>query len=118
MNGTLRRPGLRRAALAVAIAAFGGGAQAGDFKLGDELTGTWTLNASLGTNIRTQDREGKLTSFGNANHNGGKPGTGGGSTDDGDLNFDRGDVTSTTTQGLRTVRSASLAGLQSTITSG
>lgn len=96
MNGTLRRPGLRPAVLAAAIAACGGGAHAGDFRLGDELNGTWTLNASLGTNVRTQDRDAKLTSFGNANHNGGKPGSGGGSTDDGDLNFDRGDVTSTT----------------------
>lgn len=96
MNGTSRRPGLRPAALAAALAAFGGSASAGDFTLGDEVGGTWTLNASLGTSVRMQGRDAKLTSFGNANHNGGKPGTGGGSTDDGDLNFDRHDVTSTT----------------------
>ncbi|NML28124.1 DUF1302 domain-containing protein [Zoogloea dura] len=96
MNGKSRRPGLRRAALASAIAAFGGSAGAGDFTLGDDITGTWTLNATLGTNVRMQGRDAALTSFGNANHNGGKPGNGGGSTDDGDLNFKRGDITSTT----------------------
>lgn len=96
MNGQPRRPGLRRAVLASAIAAFGSGASAGDFTLGDDVTGTWTLNATLGTNVRMQGRDAALTSFGNANHNGGRPGTGGGSTDDGDLNFKRGDVTSTT----------------------
>ncbi|MBR0567285.1 DUF1302 domain-containing protein [Azoarcus sp. L1K30] len=91
-----RGHGLQRACLALAIAGFGQAAHAGDFRLGDEVTGTWTLNASLGTNIRMQGRDAALTSFGNANHNDGKPGTGGGSTDDGDLNFDRNDVTSTT----------------------
>lgn len=96
MNGKSRRFGLSRVALASAIAAFGNSASAGDIKLGDEITGTWTLNASLGTNVRMQGRDPALTSFGNANHNGGRPGTGGGSTDDGDLNFNRGDITSTT----------------------
>jgi len=96
MHNTARRHGLRRACLAVAIAGLGHTAQANDFHLGDELTGMWTLNASLGTNVRMQGRDAALTSFGNANHNGGKPGTGGGSTDDGDLNFDRHDITSTT----------------------
>lgn len=91
------RPG--RIALAVAAAILLPAslpAQAGDFSLGDDIAGTWTLNATLGTNIRMQGRDAALTAYGNAASNGGRPGTGGGSTDDGDLNFDRHDVTSTT----------------------
>lgn len=68
---------------------------AGDFTLGDDIQGNWSLSASLGSSVRMQGRDPRLISAGNANHNGGVPGNGGGSTDDGDLNFNKHDVFST-----------------------
>ena len=70
-------------------------ATAGDFKLGDGIDGSWSLSTSLGTNVRMQGRDPALISAGNADHNGGIAGNGGGTTDDGDLNFGKHEVFST-----------------------
>ncbi|NMG55530.1 DUF1302 domain-containing protein [Aromatoleum aromaticum] len=62
--------------------------QGGEFSLENGLEGTWGLNMSIGTSIRTANRDKDLVMKGNG-------GTGGSSHDDGNLNFDNGDTFST-----------------------
>lgn len=63
-------------------------AQAGDFALDNGIEGTWGLNVSVGTSVRTSDPDRDLIMVGNG-------GRGGSSHDDGNLNFKKGDTFST-----------------------
>lgn len=65
-------------------------AHAGEFNFENGLEGSWTLGASLGTSWRAKSADPALVSLGN----GGTTATGGGS-DDGTLNYDKGDIFST-----------------------
>ncbi|WP_420476333.1 DUF1302 domain-containing protein [Noviherbaspirillum sp. ST9] len=100
MRTRIEGRGVARGRIAAAVAAVCSAAawspaHAGDFTLGEGIEGTWSFSSSLGTNVRMQGRDPALTSAGNANHNGGVAGNGGGTTDDGDLNFGKHDVFST-----------------------
>lgn len=83
----------RKRALAAACAALGAAvglpAQGGTFSLDNGVDGQWTLNASLGTNWRARDADPALIGVNNG-------GTGNAGADDGNLNYAKGDVFSTT----------------------
>ncbi|HUD42507.1 MAG TPA: DUF1302 domain-containing protein [Dokdonella sp.] len=89
---TVRRSRLLSRAIACALAGVAGAAiqpaTAGQFVLDNGVEGTWGLNVSLGTSVRTTDPDRQLIMIGNG-------GTGGSSHDDGNLNYDDGDAFST-----------------------
>jgi hypothetical protein len=84
------RPRISPIAFALAVTGLGTAltAQAGEFVLDNGVEGRWSLNASIGTSVRTGSADENLIMTGN----GGKSGS---SHDDGNLNFDRGDRFST-----------------------
>ncbi len=79
---------LARSALLCMGALAAGAASAAEFQLSDDIEGRWGLGASLGTSVRTTSADRDLIMTGN----GGRSGS---SHDDGNLNFDNGDVFST-----------------------
>lgn len=76
------------AALAGAAAVVALPVSAGQFVLDNGIEGVWSLNVSLGTSARMSDADEQLIMVGNG-------GTGGSSHDDGNLNYDKGEVFST-----------------------
>lgn len=86
------RPKANRIAAMVSLIGLCGApainAQAGEFVLDNGIEGRWSLNASVGTSVRTRSADPDLLMTGNG-------GKGGSSHDDGNLNFDRGDRFST-----------------------
>lgn len=77
------------AAIALAGAGHTASAHAGEFSLDNGVEGHWSLGASLGTNWRARDADPALISVGNG-------GTAGDGNDDGNLNYRKGSVFSTT----------------------
>lgn len=69
--------------------------QAGEFTTDNGVEGRWSLNASLGTNIRAKDADKTLIMPGNGGTGATTAGTGHGAQDDGNLNFKKGDAFST-----------------------
>jgi hypothetical protein len=78
-----------RAALAFGALGWGGVAQAGTFTLDNGVEGQWTLGASLGTNWRATSPDPALIGVNNG-------GTGNAGADDGELNYGKGKVFTTT----------------------
>lgn len=72
-----------------------GSAQAGEFVMDNGIEGRWSVNASLGTNIRAKDADSSLIMAGNGGTGATTAGTGHGAQDDGNLNFKKGDAFST-----------------------
>lgn len=92
INKQTMRPKTNRIAAMVSLIGLCGApainAHAGEFVLDNGIEGRWSLNASIGTSVRTRSADPDLIMTGN----GGKSGS---SHDDGNLNFDRGDRFST-----------------------
>lgn len=82
------RPGFAGMLLPVLCATYLPQANAGTFNWGEAIDGTWSLNASVGTNWRAANPDEDLISVGNG-------GTAGTSHDDGNLNFSKGETFST-----------------------
>ena len=86
------RTSVRFALLAVALPAAWS-ATAGDFTLADgEVTGTWNLRATVGAGIRMADPSRHLVGKGFRSDGKAKGGDGSDTSDDGNLNFGKGDV--------------------------
>ncbi|KAB0622715.1 DUF1302 domain-containing protein [Castellaniella defragrans] len=80
--------------LAGAFGAAGpGGAQATDFQLGD-WQGNWSSSISLETSVRARGQDSALYGQGNGAARGRADGTGNNTIDEGNLNYDKGDVIS------------------------
>ena len=77
------------AAIALAGAGHTISASANEFSLGNGVEGQWSLGTSLGTNWRARDADPGLIAVGNG-------GTGAATNDDGNLNYRKGSVFSTT----------------------
>lgn len=75
-------------ATALCSASFAPLATAGTFNVGNDVEGTWSLNASVGTSWRASNADADLVAAGNG-------GTAGTSHDDGNLNFGKGETFST-----------------------
>lgn len=79
-----------RAPLSAALAlGFAAAAQAGTFSLDNGIEGQWTLGASVGTSWRAKNPDPALIGVNNG-------GTGNPGADDGELNYGKGDIFSTT----------------------
>jgi hypothetical protein len=88
---------------AVLLALSAGAARAERFTTAGGLEGEWNLNLSLGSSARTGNIDRKLVSAGNTLPDGtrGVANTG---SDNGNLNFDKGDIFSTVLKGIGDVR--------------
>lgn len=95
------RPKTNRIAAMVSLIGLCGApainAHAGEFVLDNGIEGRWSLNASVGTSVRTGSADPNLIMGGplTAPTGPGNGGTAGSSHDDGNLNFNRGDRFST-----------------------
>lgn len=90
-------PAITPKVLAALLAAcFSGGALAvTDFEFGDGWQGKWLTTISLGTSIRTENRDPKLYGQGNGRLIGLTDGSGNNTIDEGNLNYGRNDAFST-----------------------
>jgi Protein of unknown function (DUF1302) len=86
---------LRPIGALVATLFMTGVAQAGEFTMDNGIEGRWSVNASVGTNIRAKDADSSLIMAGNGGSGATTAGTGHGAQDDGNLNFKKGDAFST-----------------------
>jgi len=88
---------MRPISLLVATLFVSGVAHAGEFTMDNGIEGRWSVNASVGTNIRAKDADSNLIMAGNGGTGGttATPPTGHGAQDDGNLNFKKGDAFST-----------------------
>lgn len=79
-------------------------AQAERFTTEGGLEGEWNLNVSIGTSVRTTGIDPRLVSAGNTLPDGTTRGVANTGSDNGNLNFDRGDVFSTVARAIGDVR--------------
>lgn len=89
--------------VAVLLALSAGAARAERFTTQGGLEGEWNLNLTLGSSVRTGGIDRKLVSAGNTLPDGSR-GVANSGSDNGNLNFDKGDVFSTVLKGIGDVR--------------
>ncbi len=89
--------------VAVLLALSAGATRAERFTTQGGLEGEWNLNLSLGSSVRTGNIDRKLVSAGNTLPDGSR-GVANTGSDNGTLNFDKGDVFSTVLKGIGDVR--------------
>jgi len=80
---------LRALSIALGALGFAAAAQAGNFSLDNGIEGNWTLGASVGTSWRAKNADPALIGFNNG-------GTGNPGADDGELNYGKGKIFTTT----------------------
>ena len=101
MTTASKRVALSTAAFLALLAA--GAARAERFTTGDGLEGEWNLNLSLGSSRRTGSIDRMLVSAGNSLPDGSR-GVANTGSDNGNLNFDKGDIFSTVLKAIGDVR--------------